>query len=187
MAGTTDTTEALAEIRLLRKKYSLSQTQLARLAGVSQSLIAKIEAGRIDPTYSKAQKILQALERLHEEKELKAEEIMNPKVISLSPADSIKEAVQTMRKFEISQMPVLEGDTVVGIVSEGILLNALISNKKLKTVSEIMEDAPPIISKDASAKVVSSLLKHFPVVLVAGKGKLKGVITKADVLSKMVK
>jgi len=176
----------LKEIKLVRKKCNLSQTQLARLAGVSQSLIAKVEAGRIDPTYSNAQKIFRALERLHAEKELKAEEIMNPKIISLRPEDSVKDAVQKMRKFEISQMPVLDGETVIGIVSESGLLDALMNHPKAKTMLEVMEDAPPIISKDASAKVVSSLLKHFPVVLVASKGRLKGVITKADVLGKMV-
>ncbi len=91
-----------------------------------------------------------------------------------------------MRKFEISQMPVLNGEIGIGIVSESSLLDALMNHPKAKTVLEVMEDAPPIISKDASAKVVSSLLKHFPVVLVASKGRLKGVITKADVLGKMV-
>jgi len=179
--------EELVEIKQLRKKFSLSQTELARLAGVSQSLIAKIEAGRIDPTYSNAQKILRALERLHEEKELKAEEIMNPKIISCRPEDSIKDVVQKMRKFEISQMPVMEGENVVGIVSEGTLLDALVSRRKPATVLDVMADAPPIISKDASAKVVQALLKHFPVVLVASKGRLKGVISKADMLSKIVK
>lgn len=180
-------TEELKEVKLIRKRFSLSQTELAKLSGVSQSLIAKIEAGRIDPTYSNAQKIFRALERLHEEKELKAEEIMNPRIIALHPEDSLKEAVQKMRKFEISQMPVVEGDTVIGIVSEGTLLDALVNNRKAKIVLEVMGDAPPIISKDASAKVVTALLKHFPAVFVASKGKLKGVITKADVLGKMVK
>ena len=44
----------LSEIKEIRKKFNLTQTQLANVSGVSQSLIAKIEAGRLDPTYSNA-------------------------------------------------------------------------------------------------------------------------------------
>ncbi len=51
----------LSEIKHLRKKFGLTQSQLAKLSGVSQSLIAKIEADRIDPTFSKAQKIFEAI------------------------------------------------------------------------------------------------------------------------------
>ena len=54
----------LEEIKKIRKKLELTQTELADRAGVSQSLIAKIEAGRIDPTYSKTKKIFAALSDL---------------------------------------------------------------------------------------------------------------------------
>ena len=38
-------------ISKIRKQLGLTQIQLANLAGVSQSLIAKLESGRIDPSY----------------------------------------------------------------------------------------------------------------------------------------
>lgn len=57
---------ALEEIKQIRKKYNLTQSDLAKRSGVSQSLIAKIEAGRIDPTYSNAQKIFNALNDMGE-------------------------------------------------------------------------------------------------------------------------
>ena len=46
----------------LRRKLNLTQKQLAKLSGVSQSLIAKIESNRIDPSYSKVVSIFHALE-----------------------------------------------------------------------------------------------------------------------------
>ena len=61
----------LEEIKEIRKKFGLTQGQLAQIAGVSKSLIAKIEAGRLDPTFSKAQKIFEAIDTLGKKKELK--------------------------------------------------------------------------------------------------------------------
>ena len=48
----------LSEIKNLRKKAGITQLDLARKASVSQSLIAKIEAGKIDPTYTKPRRYL---------------------------------------------------------------------------------------------------------------------------------
>ena len=177
----------LGEIRQIRKKYGISQIELAKLAGVSQSLIAKIEGKRIDPTYTKTKKIFDALENLNKQKELKAKDIMNVKVISIKPSDSIKEAISKMKRYEISQMPVVENNKLVGVVSEAIILDALSNGKDVENVREIMEDCPPLISENSSASAVSGLLKYFPIVLVSQKGKLKGVITKADMLMKVYK
>ena len=176
----------LSEIKKIRKSLGLTQTDLAKRANVSQSLIAKIESGKIDPTFTKTKKIFDALNDLENKEEIKAEELMNRKVISISPDDNIKESVEKMKKFEISQMPVIDGHNVVGLVSESTLLDALI-NKKSNKIEEIMEESPPTVSKTASVKVVSSLLKHYPVVLVSESGKLAGLITKADLLGKLYK
>ena len=176
----------LSEIKKIRKSLGLTQTDLAKRANVSQSLIAKIESGKIDPTFTKTKKIFDTLNDMENKEEIKAEELMNRKVISISPDDNIKESVEKMKKFEISQMPVIDGHNVVGLVSESTLLDALI-NKKSNKIEEIMEESPPTVSKTASVKVVSSLLKHYPVVLVSESGKLAGLITKADLLGKLYK
>ena len=52
---------------------------------------------------------------------------------------------------------------------------------------DIMEDSPPTITKDASMTVVSDLLKAYPIIVVVEKGKIIGVVTKADILKKVYK
>ncbi|MBI2545984.1 CBS domain-containing protein [Candidatus Woesearchaeota archaeon] len=176
----------LNEIKHVRKKFGMTQTQLAKQAGVSQSLIAKIEAGRIDPTYSKVKKIVDVLHDITHDKEVKAEEVMNPKVIALHPEDTIKEAIKKIKNYGISQLPVLNDHKVVGTISETILLDALLQGKG-RLVRDVMTESPPVVSKKASIRIVSNLLTFYPMVLVADGGRLEGVITKSDVLSKLYK
>ncbi|MBL7055298.1 CBS domain-containing protein [Candidatus Woesearchaeota archaeon] len=174
----------LSEIKKIRKNLGLTQFQLSKQADVSQSLIAKIEAGKIDPTFTKAQKIFEALTRLEKKEEIKAEEIMNNRLVSVSSFEDIKNAITKMRKLGISQMPVIEDHKAIGTISESIVLDALLDSKG-KKVEDIMEDAPPIVSRKASIKLVSDLLRHYPLVIVSKTGKLVGVITKADLLGKL--
>ena len=179
-------TYELEEIKKIRKKIGMTQTELANRSGVSQSLIAKIESGRIDPTYTKTQKIFAALSDLEKKEEIKAGQIMAGKIISVAPADSIKEAIAKMKKSQISQLPVVEDHKLVGMVSESTILEAML-NSKAGHVREVMQEAPPIVSKATSIQVVSNLLRHFPMVVVSEEGNLVGLITKSDLLGKMYK
>ena len=177
-------TYELEEVKKIRKKLGLTQTELANRAGVSQSLIAKIESSRIDPTYTKTKKIFAALSDLEKKEEIKAEQLMAGRIISIVPNASIKEAISKMKKSQISQLPVIEDNKLVGLVSESTILDAML-NSKGKEVREIMQEAPPIVSKTTSVQVISNLLKHYPMVLVSEEGKLVGLITKSDLLGKL--
>ncbi len=169
------------EIKSIRKKIGLTQSELASQAGISQSLIAKIESGTLDPTYSKAKKIFDVLDSLSKQKQLKAKDIMNKKLISVTPETKIKDVIKEMRKHGISQMSVIEKSHCVGLVSETILLDAF-NKPNVEKAEDIMGDIPPIIAKDTTIDILSSLLKFYPIVMVSDKGNLIGVITKADVL-----
>jgi len=179
-------TYELSEIKKIRKGLGLTQSQLAKKADVSQSLIAKVEAGKLDPTYTKAKKIFDTLQLLEESEAIEISSIMNKKIITVAPTESVKAAVSKMRKYEISQMPVLDKNNVVGLLSERILLEALIGDKG-NSVSDVMSEPPPLVSKSTSVDVVSSLLRHYPVVMVAQSGKLIGLITKADLIGALYK
>lgn len=179
-------TYELEEIKKIRKALGLTQSDLAKQSNVSQSLIAKIESGKIDPTYTKTKRIFETLSYLEKKESIKAEEVMNKRVISVFPQESIKNSIMAMKKFNISQMPVIDDHKVVGLISESVLLDALM-NKKGNQAEDIMEEAPPTVSKKASIQIVSSLLRHYPMVLVSDSGKLIGLITKADLLGKLYK
>ena len=179
-------TYELEEIKKIRKKLGMTQKELADRAGVSQSLIAKIDSGRIDPAYTKIKKIFAALSDLENKEEIKAEQLITSKIIYIAPNSPIKEAIEKMKKFKISQLPVIDEHKLIGLVSESTILDALL-NSKGKHVKEVMQSAPPIVSKTASIQIISNLLKHYPMVLVSEEGKLIGLITKSDLLGKLYK
>src|SRR3989344_4470275 len=180
--------ENLNEIKRIRKSLGINQKELAERAGVSQSLIAKIEAEKIDPGFTKAKQIFQALNELREKEEIKAEEIMNKRVVFAHVKDKVKDIIQTMKKKGISQMPVLSKEKVCGLMTEGAILRTIMDHpEKINhlTVEEIMEDTPPIVSTKTGLKILIELLKDSPLILVAEKGEIKGIISKTDVLDKI--
>src|SRR3989344_9439107 len=113
----------LFELQKLRRRLGLTQTELARIANVSQSLIAKIESDKINPSYTSVKKIFDVLNNLTKQNKVKLEELINKKIISISTKTKIKEAIELMKKHSISQLPVINKKKVIGIVSETTILN----------------------------------------------------------------
>jgi|WetSurMetagenome_2_1015567.scaffolds.fasta_scaffold184678_2 predicted transcriptional regulator len=178
---------AISEIKRLRKLNDLTQSELSRLAGVSQSLVAKIESGNIDASYTNIQKIFDCLDALKQKKELKAADVMTRKIYSIAGKASVSEAVRKMRQHEISQIPVVESGKVLGLITETDIIARISGgrNPAELLVMDAAEEAPPTISGKAPLSAVTELLKYAPLVLVLEKGRLKGVITKADVLYRL--
>ena len=172
----------LTEIKEIRKKNNITQNKLAKTSGVSQSLIAKIEAGKLDPTYSNAKKIFKALDSLQDKGEVKASEIMQKKVISISTLTPISEIIKKMRKYHFSYLPVIEKNKLLGLVSEEDVLEATIKGKKESLAKDIMQEPPIIISKNSPLQ--PTILRTYPILLVKEKEKFIGVITKTDLLQK---
>ncbi|MFC1723064.1 CBS domain-containing protein [Nanoarchaeota archaeon] len=172
-------------IKSRRKKAGLTQIELASEAGVSQSMIAKIEAGLLDPAYTKMQKILQALDGVEKNNEAKAKEIMNPKVNSVRRDDKLIKVIKKMQAAGISQMPVVEG-SVVGMVTEKGIMERIEDDVRTLRVVDVMVEAPAMVGEDAPLTAVNELLKHYQIVIVQKEGNLKGVIAKSDIIKSLL-
>lgn len=178
---------ALEIISDRRRKLGLTQNQLADLAGVSQSYIAKLEAGKIEPSYLKVKSILEALDGLERKREVSAVEIMNRNVHSIEIDTTVHQAIELMRRHGYSQLPVMQKNYPVGSISERILLDYILDNEdeanpRHRQVSEIMEESFPQVGEEAPLSLLSSLLKYYSAILVQKKGNIVGIITKADLL-----
>jgi len=175
------------DIRRMRIMAGLTQKELAERAGVSQSLIARIEAGTVDPRLSTLRKILKAL--MPSIGGLKAEQVMHKPVIWVDVDEPVKTVVELMEKYGISQVPVLEKGVVMGTIHETTLLKHFLKTKNPSALfnrpaREVMDDPLPMVSPSSSISDVLALLSgENPAVLVVDGGKLVGIITKIDIIS----
>lgn len=181
----------LSELHARRRRFGLTQSALALKTGVSQSMIAKIEAGSIVPSYENAKKLFDFFDSLSEQTDAKASDFMSKKVIGVGPDMPLKDCVRMMKAGAVSQLPVLDDGRNVGTVSERVILERMNSAQDLNKVSvipvrDVMMDAMPIVKEETSFRAISALLEHNPGVLVAKKGKIVGIITKSDLLNAVI-
>lgn len=57
---------------------------------------------------------------------MKVKDVMNPKVVFCKPDDTVREAARVLKENNVSGAPILEGEELVGIISEADLLKLLI-------------------------------------------------------------
>lgn len=179
----------LDEIKKKRKLFGMTQSELASECGVSQSLIAKLESGKIVPAYDKAKKIFDMLESMQKHTGLKAREIMSRNVVYAEENEAVSEVIGKMSKNGISQMPVMKKGSNIGTISERVLLEAMREGRdvsKLKA-KEIMGGAMPSVNENSPSELISSMLEYAPAVIVKKEGRLEGIITKVDLLKAAVR
>lgn len=182
---------SLEEVAKKRRMLDLTQKQLAKLAGVSQSLIAKLESKKIDPSYTKVKAIFNVLERLEMKTEVHAGKVLHHGVVGVQNDDPVSKAVRLMTDHGYSQLPVFDGEHAVGSISEKTILGQVSAGKDLAQVSklpvgDIVEEAFPQVGEDAPLPLISSLLQVYPAVLISKKGKVVGIVTKADLLKMLL-
>lgn len=107
------------------------------------------------------------------------------RMVSISSRDTVKKAIQIMKKKDISQMPVIDGNKVLGKVTERHLLTGLYK-KSIGPSNHIAATFDPNVMKvsaEESIDHVSQLLElENLVVVVDGSGRPLGVVTRIDLI-----
>ena len=176
------------QLKKIRTQLGYTQGALAAVAGVSQSIIAKIEAGSVDPTYSTLSAISRALAAGGVEQGIRASSIMSSPVIGVHEASELSECVEVMRKNGFSQIPVLSGRRMVGTISEGQVMRLMSSSSDprgvlAERVGAHLLPSFPIVAKDTPVEALFSLFRFFSAVIVGSAEQPEGIITKIDLLT----
>ena len=174
----------LETIKEERKKNGITQKKLASMTGVSTSMINQIESGRCKPSYDTAKKIFESLAKVSAETSpRKAGDICSPKIVKLSPSNTVSDAGKFMHKEKIDQIPIFEGGELKGLVTIDIV-NEYTEQKDTK-IKNVMRAKPPVIDFEFPANALAQLTVISGCVLVEKNSKIVGLITSSDLLKMM--
>lgn len=178
----------LEEIKKLRTTTGLTRDQIAKEVGISRSAIAKYENGDQIPSYSIAIKIFEFLLDQFCSYQPKLSDIMSTNVKTVSRFTTCGEALNLMKKYNYSFIPVIQGYSVVGTISEKVIIQVIHSNDDIRKVKDtmvekVMIESLPLLSKNLHLKDIITFVLKYNAVLVIDHGELAGIITKADLIS----
>lgn len=126
---------------------------------------------------------------------------MSRNVFTITPEDSMQDAVYLMREHKVRTLPVVKNDEVVGIVSETDIKRAsasdatgldvheilyLISKIKIK---DIMSKNPITVHEDLTVEETAEILmkeKISGVPVLDNEGKILGIITRDDLFNVLI-
>lgn len=116
----------------------------------------------------------------------KVRNAMTPGVRAVAPTDSVTEAAQAMKEQDVGSLPVVEGERLVGIVTDrDIVVRAVAEGVDPRTATvgdvtsgDLVTVEPDEDLDDALKLMAQHRIRRLPVV---EDGRLVGVVAQADV------
>ena len=114
-----------------------------------------------------------------------------PEFVHAHPSETVREAIDIMREYEVSQLPVVRAEPpvmaaeVVGSVVERDLLDMLFTGTAslAHTVERHMSEPLPMIGSGEPVAVAMAALEKSGAAVVLYDGKPNGIITRQDLLT----
>ncbi len=107
------------------------------------------------------------------------------RLITVLPSQTVAEAVELMQKYDIEQLPVMNGNGPSGSISEGGLFQKIFNNPEIKNakVEEVLEPSLPLVSFDTPIEKIRTLInKENGAVLAKDEAGSFHIVTKYDVI-----
>jgi cystathionine beta-synthase len=109
-----------------------------------------------------------------------------PPMITVTEKQTVKEALDLLRRYEISQLPVMRDSEVVGSINDVAVMQAVFDHADImhKPVVEVMGRPFPMLEHDVEVGAAYKLLTMANHAIVVTNGsKPVGVVTRQDVIS----
>jgi cystathionine beta-synthase len=109
-----------------------------------------------------------------------------PPMITVTEVQTVKEALDLLRRYEISQLPVMRDTEVVGSINDVAVMQAVFDHADImhKPVVEVMGRPFPMLEHDVEVGAAYKLLTMANHAIVVTDGtKPVGVVTRQDVIS----
>jgi cystathionine beta-synthase len=112
------------------------------------------------------------------------------KLIAIDPGQTISEAVELMKKYDIEHIPVMKNGELIGSISENGLFQKMFTDPEIKSLpaGELLEDPFPIVDFNTPVERISSLItKENGAVLGRDETGNYHIVTKYDIIQSMAK
>ena len=109
-----------------------------------------------------------------------------PPMITLKDDDVVRDALELLRKYEISQIPVIAGHEQIGSINDVAVMQAVFDQADIihKPVREVMGRPFPVLEQFAEIDQAYKLLTLAnPAVVIADEGEPIGVLTRQDIIT----
>jgi cystathionine beta-synthase len=106
-------------------------------------------------------------------------------LVTVKITEPVKGVVALFKEHGFSQLPVLDGDELAGILTEADVLQAMVAGRVRDetTVAEIMERKVSTIAANADSSELPRIFERGEVAIVMGEGgKVQRIITKLDLI-----
>ena len=112
------------------------------------------------------------------------------RLVTIEPTNTVAEAVEMMKKYDIEQIPVIRNGEPIGAVSESGLFQKVFSNPEIKnaSVESVLEPSYPVVDFDTPVERLGNLItkENGAVLAKDEKGELH-IVTKYDVIQSLAK
>jgi cystathionine beta-synthase len=112
-----------------------------------------------------------------------------PELVTVDPGAQVRQALSLLTTHDISQLPVLRDGESVGAVAEATLMARIIEEPAVleRTVESVMEPPFPVVDAGAALGEAARLLtRENPAVLVRRAGTICGIVTRYDMVRRLV-
>jgi cystathionine beta-synthase len=119
---------------------------------------------------------------------LAAKENGAPPVVQVAPSATVRQALNLMSTYNVSQLPVIDGTEGVGAVSEQALMARALEDPATldRPVADVMDAPFPVVEPDYPVERLGALLSRgTPAALVRREGKIAGIVTRYDLLHQL--
>ena len=112
-----------------------------------------------------------------------------PTLVQLAPAAPVRQALNLMSTWDVSQIPVIEDGVCIGSLAEAHLMTIALEQPALldRSVREVMEAPFPTVATTLTVDHLAQLLtRETPAALVTDGGTVVGIVSRYDVLQLMI-
>jgi len=112
-----------------------------------------------------------------------------PALVSVAPAAAVRQALNLMSTWDVSQIPVVEDGKAVGVLIEAALMTRALGQPSLldRPVREVMDPPLPVVDAQLPTERLAPILtRESPAALVQKDGQLVGIVSRYDVLQQLI-